>query len=392
MSAERPPLPDSYEGILQRARQARETGEVRETLALYERLIDRLGRLSERILARRPELRDMLFEARTELAELLPAVGRFAEAIEIKRTLLETHPEEADAWRRDIAFLQIAQGQVERGLAALRTLAEEKPDDIQRWIALGTEARIEGRFTESQTALDRALEVGSDDQKLLAFAHYQRFELFKKMGQVNEALAAWEQSVALDPEAEQSVREIYAMLTEVGRYNEALRYVARDENELQAGFQRGLIAWLTGKPIQARDEWQAVAELDPREFDYGYESWAEAVLRLGDPEPALEELQQLLTYYPESRLFVLAGIGWAMREDLRLATALFQQAINLRRFERPPQHKLDSRDWHLLDSLIADEQAKAELRPYFAVIETPWDRQAPGRRPGESPIISPFRT
>jgi tetratricopeptide (TPR) repeat protein len=393
MTAPRSSLPDSYEGILQRARTARDSGDIEGALALYRRLVDRLGRLNERILARRRDLREMEVQARSEMADLLYFKGGYAEAIEVMQVLLETRPEEADTWRREIAILRLAKGEAQAGLDELRALAEQKPDDIWRWLVLGMQARIEGRFAESQTALDQALEAGSaDDPKALAFAHYQRFVLSRDLGRVDDALAAWEQVVALDPQSGEAVQEVYTMLTDAGRYSEALRYVAQDPNELLAGFQRGLIARLTGQLVEAREEWQAVAAMNPTNFERGHASWMEAVLRLGDPDPVLDRAQELIVRHGTPRLLVFTGIAWAMQGNVRLASTYFQQTISLLRRDRPPKQKLDSADWHLLDSLVADERIKAELKSYFAVLETLWGASSTSSRPGQDPIFPPLRT
>ncbi len=367
------PLPDSYEGLLSRAQRSLRLGDVEGAIALYRRLVERLGRLSNRILSRRPELRDLHRQARLELTDLLGVEGRYAEAIEVEQVLLETHPDETRRWQRDLAILRTAKGEVESGLAELRTLAEEIPDDPKGWALLGREARISGRLAESEDALDQVLEVSEkDDADALTEAHYERFLLYREMRKLDEAMAAWEEAAVQKPEVRRTVRQVYDMLTDAGRYSEALRYIARDENTLQAGFQQGVIASLTGKPAEAKQTWRQVANQDPDAFEYGHDAWVEAVLRLGDPDPALEWLQESLPKHGTPRLLVLSGIGWAMRQDAELASLLFQQAINLLRRERPPRQKLDSGDWRLLDSLVADDETKATLRPYFAVIETLW--------------------
>ncbi len=179
------------------------------------------------------------------------------------------------------------------------------------------------------------------------------------------------------------------MLTDAGRYSEALRYVEQDENALQAGFQRGIIAQRTGNPAQAGQEWQQVAQLDPDEYESGHDAWVESVLRVGrsrtgpgmaarQPEPA-----------GTARLLVLSGIGWAMKEDGELAAVLLQQAINLIRRERPPRQKLDSEDWRLLDALVTDDETKARLRTYFAVVETLWEQSSPCPKQGTRNRSSP---
>jgi tetratricopeptide (TPR) repeat protein len=308
-----------------------------------------------------------------ELVNMLTSEARFAEAIEVGAVLLEIDPEEAGTWRRNLAVLRTAKGEVEEGLAELRTLAEETPGEPDGWIVLGAESRFAGRLAGSQNALDRALEVCPEyETDKLTNIHYQRFLLYKEMKQVDDALAAWEEAVEHNPEAGKAVREVYTMLTEAGLYSEAKSYIARDENAMQAGFQEGLIASLTGQPDEASVAWRGVADLDPDEFEYGHDAWVEAVLRLGDPEPALEWLQDSLPRYGTSRLLILSGIGWAMRDDPELAGLLFQRAINLRRRERPPKQKLDSADWRLLDSLVADDEVKAPLKSHFVFIETLW--------------------
>jgi tetratricopeptide (TPR) repeat protein len=393
MTVERPPLPDSYEGILKRAQDARNAGDTDQAFTLYRRLIDRLGRLSDRIRARRPDLMDLNLQARLDLAEVLRLEARYAEAIEVMKPLLDTHRERADEWRRSLALLNIAKGEVESGLEDLRSQAEEKPDDIWRWITLGSETRIEGRFAESESALDRAVEVATeDDPNSLAIAHYQRFRLFKEMGQLDRAIASWEKAIAADPEAITRISEVYTMLTDAGRYSEARRYVARDPNELQAGFQRGLIASLTGNLAQAKEEWQTVAAANPTDFDYGYESWVESALRLGDPDPVLERIQELLMRFGIPRLLILGGIAWAMKGNAGVASSYFQHAIDVLRHNRPPKQKLDSADWHLMDSLVDDEQVKAGLKSYFAVLETLWGATPPDMEGGEGPIVPPLRT
>jgi len=368
-----PALPDSYEGIHERAHTLLRSGDIEGSIVLYRRLTDRLGRLTDRILDRRPSLRELHRQARMELARLLADLGRYAEALEVEQVLLETHPDEVDVWRRDLAVLRVAKGDTEAGLAELRALAEKAPGDPEPWIVLGLENRIAGRLRDSQNALERALETcQEDDSANLANAQIQRFLLFKEMRQVDDAVAAWKEAVVHDPDATATVRMVYSMLTDEGRYEEALRFVARDENPLQAGLQRGLIASLTGRAVEARQEWRAVANLDPSEFEYGHDAWVEAVLRLGDPDPALEWLQESLPEYGTLRLIVLSGIGWAMRQDTEVATALFQQAINMLRGRRPPKQKLDRADWQLLDLLVKDDKIKTPLKPYFAVVESLW--------------------
>jgi len=372
MSSSQPPLRDSYEGMYNRALALTRSGDIEGSIGLFRRLTSRLANLPESILRRRPELGDLHQQARLQLTSLLSSEARYAEAIEVAQVLLDTHPGEARRWRRELAVLRCAKGE-ESGLEELQALAEESPGEPEAWLLLGTENRLAGRFADSRKALDKALTLCQENNgEDCADVYYQQFLLFKEMKQMDDALAAWEAAESHNPEIGSTVRQVYELLTQAGRYSDALRYVARDANRLQAGFQQGLIASLTGRSLEAREEWRQVAGLDPNEYQYGHDAWVEAVLRLGNPDPALEWLQDSLPRVGTPRLLVLSGIGWAMRKDAELAGLLFQQAINMQRRQRPPKKKLDSTDWQLLDSLVKDEEVKTALKPYFAVIATLW--------------------
>jgi len=367
------PLADSYEGLYYRVQRVLASGNVEEAIALYRRLVDRLGRLTPRILERRPELRNLHRSASMEFAYLLRREGRYAEAIDVLRVLLDSYPEEARRWRHELAILHVAKGDVEGGLADLQALAEEAPDEAGAWLTLGQEARLEGRFALAREALDRALEVCQRTScPDLARIYRERSDFFKAAGQVDEALAAWEEAAARDEEIRKGISEVCVMLADAGRYSEARGLANRDPNPLRAGLQRGHIDRLMGNAGEAEKEWRRVADLNPNEFEYGHEAWVEAVLLLGEAQVALEWLQDALRERFSFRLLILSGVAWAMYGDAEVAAQLFQQAIGLLRYQRPPKKKLDGSDWRLLDSLVTDEETKKALKPYFAVVETLW--------------------
>jgi tetratricopeptide (TPR) repeat protein len=374
VSESRPRLPGSYEGLREQARTAYRAGDTEGAISQFRYLVGKLGGLSPRVLARRPELGDIHLESGLDLVALLRQEGRYAEATEVVESLIASHPD-AGRLHTDLAVLRIAKGEVARGLADLQALSDQNPDDVWLSIILGNEARVEGRFADSEAALDRALEAtkDGDDPEVRAEVHYQRFHLFRDTAQIDRAVAEWDAAYASHSDVGETVHQVYSMLTDVGRYGQAQQYISRDENRLRAGLQRGLIANLTGTRDKARDEWRDVASLDPSEFDSGHEAWVEAVLRLGDPTPVLDRLRLLLLRNSSPRILALSGTAWAMHGDKELAQKLYQQSIDRLRHGRPPKQKLDSADWRLLDSLVADDEVKTALKPYFAVVETLWE-------------------
>jgi len=379
------PLPDSYEGLFIQARSLAQADLMPDAIAAYQRLVQKLGALSDKIRSRRPELKDLHKQALVELTDLLAWERRFAEAEEYQKTLLDldNDPARLTFWRRRLASLRIQKGETEPGLADLRALAEEIPDDPWNWLSLGEEARLEGRLAESLAAFDRAVTVAgqAQDEKLrieaLTNAHYRRFLLFKEMARWEDAVKAWEQAEAPKPDVmAETLPDLYKMLTDAGLYSTARTYVDRDRNALRAGLQRGLLGLRTGRPVDAMQEWRTVAALDPLSFDSGHEAWMEAVLRVGDPQPVLDRLDELLSGYGSTRMLILGGMAWAMSGKMETAGALLQRAIDLLRRERPPKTKLDSADWRLLTELVPYADRRTALRPYFAVIETAWEQPA----------------
>ena len=377
------PLPNSYEGLFIQARGLAQIDLMPDAIAAYQYLIGKLDGLSDKILRRRPELEDLRKQALVELTDLLAWERRFAEAVEYQKELMERDPERATVWRRRLASLRIQKGETESGLADLRALAEETPDDPWNWLSLGEEARLEGRLTESLAAFDRAVSTASqvEDEKrrteALASTHYRRFLLLKEMARWDDATKAWEEAAALKPdEVAETLPDLYKMLTDAGLYSTARTYVDRDTNSLRAGMQRGLLDLMTGKPGEAMEGWRAVAALDPLSVESGQEAWMEAVLRAGDPQPVLDRLDDLLAGHGSARVLILGGMAWAMMGKAETAGAMLQQATDLLRRERPPKTKLDGADWRLLTSLVPYAELRAALKPYFAVIETTWEQPA----------------
>ncbi len=377
------PLPGSYEGLFIQARSLAQVDLIPDAIAAYQRLIQKLSSLSDKIQSRRPELKDLRKQALVELIDLLSWERRFAEAVDCQKALLDldTDPKRAALWRRRLASLRIQKGETESGLADLRALAEEVPDDPWNWLGLGEEARLEGRLAESLTAFDGALTAAGQSQdeeqktETLASIYYRRFLLFKEMARWDDAVQAWEQAAALKPDdVAETIPDLYKALTEAGLYGMARTYVDRDSNSLHAGMQRGLLNFMTGKPVDAMQEWRAVAALDPLSFDRGQDAWMEAVLRVGDPKPVLDRLDDLLSGYGSPQVLILGGMAWAMSGEAETAKAMLQRAIDLLRRDRPPKIKLDGADWRLLTSLVPHAEMRTALKSYFAVIETTWEQ------------------
>jgi tetratricopeptide (TPR) repeat protein len=366
-------LDGSYEAILGRARGLYQDGDLEGAMAQYRRLVDRLARLSDRVLERRPSLREMRVSAILELGQLLEWDGRIGEAIELKRRLVELAPEEELFWKRHLAVLRVRKGEVDAGLEELRALAEADPEDPAGWNILATHLRLAGRLSRAEEILDRALAIPEQDPQVRGQVHLNRALLYKALAQVDEALAAWEEAVQDAPDIVETVPEMVDLLIDVGRLDEALAYVERDADELRRGLHRGIVLARQGKPGRARAAWTDVHEMDPATTQGSRAAWLEATLRLGDPDAGLDRFEELLTGESSARLFLLGGMGWAMKGDLEAARVGFRVALEAMSRDYPPTYKFDSKDWRLLDQLVDTPETKAQLKAHFAVVDAAFD-------------------
>lgn len=378
-------LEGSYEAILGQARGLYQDGELEGAIAQYRRLVDRLARLSDRVLERRPSLREMRVSAILELGQVLEWEGRIAEAMELKRRLVELAPEEELFWKRHLAVLRVRKGEVDAGLAELRALAETDPEDLAGWNTLATHLRLAGRLDKAEEVLERALAIPEQDLEVRGQVHLNRALVYRALGRVDDALTAFEEAVQDSPDLVETVPEMVDLLIKVGRLDEALAYVERDTDELRRGLYRGIVLARQGEPDRARAAWAEVHETDPATSEGSRAAWLEATLRLGDPDAGLERFEELLAGEPSARLFLLGGMGWAMKGELEPARVGFRVALEAMSRDYPPVYRFDSKDWRLLDQLVDAPEVKAQLKPHFAVVDAAFDGIPEVARPSARP-------
>ena len=115
-----------------------------------------------------------------------------------------------------------------------------------------------------------------------------------------------------------------------------------------------------------------MAALTPRDHEEGHEAWAEAVLRLGQPETALPVLEDLLGRgQGDQRCIILLGLAWAMLGKAGPAREAFGHALRVLQRQEPQRAKLAAKDWRLVDALVQDPQVKTSVQSCFAVVLTP---------------------
>ncbi len=359
---------DSYEYIYALAESSLARGDIETAQANYHRLSERLSKLKPVVLERRPELRNLLVLSLGKQAEIHHIQGEFEQALEIYEQVIDIAPETKDRWQRDMALVHIDLGEAEEGLDMLRAQAIAHSGESELWLAIGVEAEALGRLDEAEENLQRASRTAStpDDKSQ---AYLALFDFYREQGQIEEALAAWDQAWEGDGHDSGYVFPLYQMMWEAGDLERSREYLKQEKNPLRKGFHQGLLAASEGDSDEATKQWKRVAKMNPLEYDEGHDAWAEAALRVDhSPEEVIGSLSAVLEagdFTPRGLL--LQAIAEARIGHTEHAQEVLEIARNIGLRSRPRAEKLPAVHWALFDELVADEEIKSQLRHFFHV-------------------------
>ncbi len=363
-------IPGSYEDLIQRARQARAAGQPEAAIESYRRVVDRLSRVLPEMSPRDEQLQGYLITAADELQLVLDWMGEHAQANALCRQMAELDPDDSQLWRRRAATELIYTGEVESGLAELRQLTKEAPDDFWHPLELAAQLLEMDRLEEAESMLAEAAQRARESEEL-GLLHWTRFRLLRKQGQFHAAARAWETARKHDAFFKRASETVYRMFIEAGDYDSALLYLDAEENPLVAGYYRGLLAHYRGDHARAEKAWRRVVQNRPGDFDAGWEAWAMAQFRLGERNTALEFLLTLIQRgYTAEPCYLAIALIWAASGEAEVAKANLDTALRIRRQTFGPRALLPADLWSDFEELVTDEGLKQELRSYFAPAES----------------------
>lgn len=362
-------LPDSYESIYQRAMVQMATGNTAEAIELLQRIINRLRRLRPETLKRKPNLQGTLSAASEAAFEFLRWEQEYDQAISIAESVLE-RLSDPDMFRRRIASLIIERGEVEKGMARLREIAETQ-EDFASWADLGAEYRVQKQYDQAARCYRSALRHAESNENA-ALANVALFSVYQDAGRVDDALDAWDMAVVLNPELSNGVFQAYGWLIRRGDLDLARKYLDRERHPIRRMFYEGLVDWQVGNRDAARQKWIQVLGMEVDLEDPGLAAWVEAALRVGEPARADDRLTELATgnqVVPAS-VVALDGIAKLMLGEIEQGAERFEQVIARMRRAWPARYKMPADRWALLTSLVPDRSIQECVKDYFDIDES----------------------
>ena len=372
-----PIIKGSWEDLLLQAQQ-RAAKQDDGAIDIYRKLTDRLSRLpANQRQAADGRLQQVMRQAAVDLQYYLSYRDRYDEALAVNekiRILLDE--QDHKTFVRHAAALRLQGGDVDQGLADLRAIAATS-DELDPWGDALFAALDKRRYADAEEAVQSAdawvnrhhrdalnTEEAKRDQ---AFVAYLKARQHAALNQPAEAMAWYQFAAAQDPFYRQNPQYLYTHLVDVGAHAEAQTLIRTDkQGPIRANFWQGLIYQRQGRPEEAQHAWQKAVKTELP--DDGNVDYLELVLShyyLGDHDGiGLASVLRAINENPGFwGIFYLAGLGWAMRNDM--VTARSDMELALIRRKSLAEGRLLARNWWQFCADLLDESKQTQLTEYF---------------------------
>ncbi|SDD64223.1 Predicted O-linked N-acetylglucosamine transferase, SPINDLY family [Sphingomonas sp. YR710] len=194
-------------------------GQQAEAEALYREVLGRFPN-NKRALDGLRELALPAHEPYATSAQALVTLynqGRFGEAIDLARLLIERHPREADL--HNIAgAAHVGMGRLPAAIESYDRAIRLRPDHADAHSNRGIALRALDRVAEAITSYDMAIRLKPD----FAAAHYNRGSALQALGRLDEAIVSYDNAIRLKPDYAEAHANRGNALREHGRMEDAV--------------------------------------------------------------------------------------------------------------------------------------------------------------------------
>jgi tetratricopeptide (TPR) repeat protein len=377
----RRPLKGSWEAMFQEAHDLARRDDDR-ALAHYWRLVDRLANFPmEQRQKGQGKLQILLEDALLSGQAYLAKRGRFREAQEFFLDRIDEFlsGEFLADWHTNRARLLSWTGEFDAAIELLQPEVRAWPLNIAtRWLLFDLYVET-GRPSDAAVVVDdleallHVYPVAPDEEEDSLSLH--RSLVFYLRSALALDRQAWEEAYNLfrraadESEAyNDSWHMLYRPLIFRDQREWANRVLNRERSEVSQRFWRGLNGHYAGDKVGSRVEWQSATNIDIDQiWVRSAGDWILAHYYLGDEKrQGLELALRLISRQqgePEPIMLLLAGLGWAIRDDwvatrTNLGFALAQYRANLQGALLPEMY------WFVARDLVGVESF-AEIEQYF---------------------------
>lgn len=395
------PIKGSWEDLHAQAQQhARNYND--EAIGLYQRVFNGLMALpSAARAAGERRLYNLMMVTGVELQGYLNVRDRPDEALDVIEKMLaivdDTDKDQIIELKSDV-LMQADHG--DEAIALLHSQLSRDDAEAGDWGRLvGSYIRLKraeealpvlddmGKWIETQAAAGTL--QGEELRETKYYQERLRAAVFLELERVDDAIALFNELYSLDGASAFSPHLLYTRLVREGRYEEALRYIDRDQaRPVRAAFWRGLVHKYMGEAAKATRVWEASTKEEVVRGDT--ESIVEHFLTLyylGDPKR--EGLEAMLRTQREQRrlswmVFLLTALGWIVRGDFPAAHSNIKLSVS--QIKSMGEGKtLSNQYWRFVQDLAPEGQA-AQFAQYF---DTGADEPAAAIASTDTPVTEP---
>ena len=360
-------LSGSYEELSTQAQQYVRNSQYDEAREIYERIYNRLGKMKQDTIDKRPRLKELKVLSMRMLGDIAGFQSNYDDALKYYQDGLANDPEQQLEYQRAIAQTKIDMGDTSAGLDELRALVIANTGKPQPWLWLGIELWSQGNNAEAIENLERATEMMGEDASIQSTAFSYLHDVYREENRLEDAEEAWKNAWHIQGGDIGDVSPLYQMHFEAGNMEKAREWLKQEKNPLRSGFYRGLFAQSENQENKAQSAWRKTAQLNPTEQQDGHEAWAEAALRVDHPADHVAYVLREITSRNliNIRGTVLLAAAFARLEQTDAVDVALQGALDINQRARPRRDKLSFAHWELFDELVSDSEIKDDVRDLF---------------------------
>jgi protein O-GlcNAc transferase len=267
---------------------------------------------------------------------MLAAIHRTSDAISAYQTALALNPRLADV-HNNLGNLLLTVGNAQDAISAYRAAIHAQPDLIEAHTNLGLALMRLPDYAQAIVALHQAASLRPQDQAIaahLATAYSNHGTTLETSGHVREAIAAFTQSITLNPASPEARFNLGKCLAASGQFEAAipeyLRALALKPDFPQAHNNLGIALSARGNLPEALAAYHEALRLDPNSSS-ALNNLADALRTVGRINDAIDAYHRALRLAPDDpELWSNLGSALDLRGDLAEALAAFQKATTLR--------------------------------------------------------------
>jgi tetratricopeptide (TPR) repeat protein len=307
----------------------------------------------------------------TEISRLadLMSTGRYPEAEDAARTLLDRQPNVGFLWKiYGVALMR----QAKDALPVLQRATQLLPDDAETYYYLGSALQDRGDLAGAMASYNRALELRPD----YCGAMVNLANALRACGRLDDAVAVYRRALRLQPELAEVHNNLGNVLLQL-RQDDAAAASYRRALEIKPDFAEahsnlGNALRALGQPREALARYRRALEIEP-DFAAAHNNLGNALLQLRQADEAVKSYRRALEIKPDFA-DALSNLGNALRDlgQLHEALARYRGALELRPEMAEAHNNLGNvlLDLMQLDEAAASYRRALALRPDYAHAHT----------------------